>query len=541
MVFRAMQLVGSVVAAVAAATAIQDAHKIKDLPGYNDDTPLDFDQYAGRMALPSNGQEMFYWYVESQHSPSTDPLVLWLNGGPGCSSLGGFFTELGPFVVASDLSVKRNKYAWNRKTNMVFLESPAGVGFSRPFLNASQYNDAFTTARAREFLEQFLAAYPSLHGRDFYITGESYGGMYIPFLVDNLVDTPVPGLNLKGFAIGNPYTDEAIDNAAYMDYYYTHGMISLEDYTAIQASCNKSGLATYAGVFSDDSGDNACAKAIREGMDEADAGDLNPYYIFGDVCLLENDQGNTLQYKNVRPMHRGKIGPCADAFTQSYLRQPAVQAALHVTGNHVDWQNCAGGANFHYTRSKSSLSVYPTILSKNLKALIYSGDADSIVNFIGTQRWITTDGLKLNVHTKWHAWFGPDNQVAGYTEGYAGLNFTTVKGAGHMVPAVRPLHALFMFECFVFGDAACRTFAYPKDNLEYLTGQDVIYTSDDGDEVEFDGAASAIAPWHYAAWYCVLALATVAGVVAINRIANKPQYTALNGDAKPLYAPASSN
>ncbi|KDO31609.1 hypothetical protein SPRG_19512 [Saprolegnia parasitica CBS 223.65] len=478
-----MQIIASllVVAASAMAADVQTAHHITDMPNYNDKSPINFNQFAGHMPLPSNGQKMFYWHVESQANPATDPLVLWLNGGPGCSSLGGFFTELGPFVVESDLSVKRNKYGWNRKTNMVFLESPSGVGFSTPFLNASDYNDAFTTARAREFLAEFLLAYPSYAGRDFYITGESYGGMYIPYLVDALLTAPIHGLNLKGFAIGNPYTDEAIDNEAYLDYYYTHGMISIEAYADIQAKCNLNGLAQFAGVFSDRSSNDSCAVAVSEGMVQAETDKLNGYYIYGDVCLLQNDQGNTLQYRDIRPMHRGPYAPCTDQFTQSYLRLPQVQAAIHVSGSHVEWKNCAGHAAIQYTRSKSSLPLYPRILNANLKALIYSGDADSVVNFIGTQRWITSSGLKLNVVDKWKAWFGPDKQLAGYTEAYQGLNFTTVKGAGHMVPAVRPLHALYMFECFVFGQENCDTFAYPKDNLEYLTGADVTYTNDDDD------------------------------------------------------------
>ncbi|KAF0698706.1 hypothetical protein As57867_010666, partial [Aphanomyces stellatus] len=410
-------------AAIAATpTAIQTAHQVTDLPNYNDESPIDFNHYAGHMELPSNGQKMFYWFVESDHNPETDPLVLWLNGGPGCSSLGGFFTELGPFVVQSDLSVKRNKYAWNRKANVVFLESPSGVGFSQPKLDPSEYNDDVTTARTREFLDLFFQAYPAYKHRDFYITGESYGGMYIPFLVNNLVNAPLPAANLKGFAIGNPYTDVAIDNRAYMDYYYTHGMISIEDYGAIQTNCNDTTLATYAGVFSDSSADDPCAKAIHRAMRDSDHGSLNPYYIFGDVCLMENSQGQALQYKNVRPMHRGNIGPCTDKFTQSYLRLPKVQKAIHVTGDHVEWVNCMGHDTIQYNRSVSSLPLYPNILSKDLKALIFSGDADSIVNFIGTQRWITTEGLKLNVKTKWQPWFGPDKQLAGYTEEYDGLN-----------------------------------------------------------------------------------------------------------------------
>ncbi|RHY99606.1 hypothetical protein DYB26_016552, partial [Aphanomyces astaci] len=140
-------------------TPLAQEHFIVDLPHYRDPTPISFGMYAGRMPLPSNGQEMFYWYVESKDNPDVDPLVLWLNGGPGCSSLGGMFTELGPFVVESDLTVKLNPYAWNRKANVVFLESPAGVGFSQPQLNQSDYNDDFTTDRIAEFLEQFLLTY----------------------------------------------------------------------------------------------------------------------------------------------------------------------------------------------------------------------------------------------------------------------------------------------------------------------------------------------------------------------------------------------
>lgn len=101
---------------------------------------------------------------------------------------------------------------------------------------------------------------------------------------------------------------------------------------------------------------------------------------------------------------------------------------------------------------------------------MYSGDADSVVNFIGTERWIGSQGLRLPVVEKWHAWFGPDRQHAGYVQVYEGLTFKTVKGAGHMVPAVRPLHALNMFECYIFGKERCKTFQYPIDVQEAQAG-----------------------------------------------------------------------
>ncbi|KAF0747662.1 hypothetical protein AaE_007642 [Aphanomyces astaci] len=198
---------------------------------------------------------MFYWLVESESNPSTDPLVLWLNGGPGCSSLGGFFTDLGPFVVQSDLSVKRNPYAWNRKANMVFLESPAGVGFSQPVLNDTDYNDNFTTDRAYEFLNNFS------------------------------------------------------NSSAYMDYFYSHGMISIEAYNLGRQVCGDTGVANC--FYGTGECTSECESALEAGisMSEWDNSDvLNQYYIYGDVCKLQsNNQSKTLiPNKNIRPLtHRG--------------------------------------------------------------------------------------------------------------------------------------------------------------------------------------------------------------------------------------------
>ncbi|RLN96929.1 hypothetical protein BBJ28_00027003, partial [Nothophytophthora sp. Chile5] len=231
-----LQLLSGLAAALALATSVaaasNDEALVTDLPGLASDV-VTFKHYAGHLELDAK-EKLFYWYAESQSDPSKDPIVLWLNGGPGCSSLGGFFTENGPFVVRDDLSVKVNRYSWNRKVNMVWLESPAGVGFSDNVQAADYYNDDTVATKTYEFLSRFFDKFEELKGRDFYVTGESYAGMYIPYLVDRLVDAPLEGVNLKGFAIGNPFTDNIIDGNAYMDYYYSHAMVSLESYEKMQ-------------------------------------------------------------------------------------------------------------------------------------------------------------------------------------------------------------------------------------------------------------------------------------------------------------------
>ncbi|RHY75334.1 hypothetical protein DYB38_012174, partial [Aphanomyces astaci] len=439
------------------------------------------------------------------------PLVLWLNGGPGCSSLGGFFTELGPFVVQSDLSVKRNPYAWNRKANMVFLESPAGVGFSQPVLNDTDYNDNFTTDRAYEFLAEFYAKYPRYKNREFYITGESYAGIYIPFLVHKLVQEPISNVKLTGFAIGNPFTDSASDGGP---------------------NCTQACADYFMDVYTSSSLANPQA--------------FNPYNIYGDVCLLGEGQSGALHYHNIRASsHRGAYVPCQDDYTQRYLQQPAVVRALNLESTStsstttttqvvVSWSACNFDIAKNYHRTPSTLDKYPVILEAGLKALIYSGDADSVVNFIGTQRWLTK-GLKLSVQDKWKAWFAPDKQLGGFTVRYTNLTFTTIKGAGHMVPATRPLHALYLFECFVYGQVDCDSFAYPKDELEYLSGADLTAPSDIDRQPEQRSNQSLL--WAALGLVVAAAAGVVGTVLYLNRAKKTTQYVELTaGQPKPVYS-----
>ncbi|KAF0697219.1 Aste57867_12075 [Aphanomyces stellatus] len=511
------------------AMASNNPHKITSLPNYVDAKPINFDQYSGHIALPSNGQNMFYWHVESESNPATAPLVLWLNGGPGCSSLTGFFTELGPFVVNSDLSVTRNPYAWNRKVNMIFLESPGGVGFSTA-VNNTQYQDDFTTARAYEFLQEFFTLYPAYKHREFYVTGESYGGMYVPFLVHKLVTEPIRDVKLTGFAIGNAYTDTESDAGSYLDYFYSHALISLEMYEHAQAVCPGNAVASCMGGGGNCS--DACASAFMDVLETThwmDAATFDEYNIYGDVCKLPKTQVTALQYHAIRSnTHRGETGPCAIQFTTTYLNQDSVQRAIHNDVGHIEWGMCNMNIAMTYNRTASALSKYPTILQAGLKALIYSGDADSSVNFIGTQRWLKNK-LKLKVQANWTGWMAPDKQLAGFVEEYTNVTFKTVKGAGHMVPTTRPLHALYMFECFVFGQAACATFSYPKDALEYLSGADLT--------VPFDKATDATLWWVLGALGVVAIVGAIGVLVFKKKQTKKTQYVELTGgDSKAAYS-----
>jgi serine carboxypeptidase-like clade 2 len=153
-----------------------EADLITSLPGLP--TLPQFDQYSGYVSV-SDERDLFYYFAAADTTEDGDslPLVLWLNGGPGCSSLGGGLSELGPFNAAppgEDLLV--NEHAWNKVANTVFLESPAGVGFSTS-TNATDYTtvgDERTAQDTLNFVRGFLQRFPQFENSDFWIAGESY-------------------------------------------------------------------------------------------------------------------------------------------------------------------------------------------------------------------------------------------------------------------------------------------------------------------------------------------------------------------------------
>ncbi|KAL9321244.1 hypothetical protein ACSQ67_013083 [Phaseolus vulgaris] len=179
------------------------ADLVTNLPGQ---PPVDFQHYAGYVTVnQTNGRALFYWFFEAITKPQHKPLVLWLNGGPGCSSVGyGATQEIGPFLVDTDgKSLMFNNFSWNKEANMLFLESPVGVGFSYSNTTSeyAQLGDDFTANDAYTFLHNWFLKFPSYRTRTFYIAGESYAGKYVPELAELIQDRnkdPSLHIDLKG-------------------------------------------------------------------------------------------------------------------------------------------------------------------------------------------------------------------------------------------------------------------------------------------------------------------------------------------------------
>ncbi|KAM2493555.1 hypothetical protein PS1_044945 [Malus domestica] len=193
----------TVIQVFSTANSLQEADKITRLPGQ---PQVSFQQYAGYVTVDEKQERsLFYYFVEAQIDPASKPLVLWLNGGPGCSSIGvRAFNENGPFQPSGDILLK-NDFSWNREANMLYLESPAGVGISYS-ANKSFYgfvNDDITARDNLKFLQRWFDEFPEYKNRDLFITGQSYAGHYVPQLAQLIIQSKLK-FNLKAIAIGNP-------------------------------------------------------------------------------------------------------------------------------------------------------------------------------------------------------------------------------------------------------------------------------------------------------------------------------------------------
>ncbi|KAF7117671.1 hypothetical protein CNMCM5793_006794 [Aspergillus hiratsukae] len=172
---------------------------------------VDFDvgeSYAGTLPnTPAGNSSLFFWFFPSMNPKAHDEITIWLNGGPGCSSLDGLLQENGPFLWQSGTYKPiRNPYSWTNLTNMVYVDQPAGTGFSPG--PSTVNNEEDVAAQFKSWFKHFVDTF-NLHRRKVYITGESYAGQYIPYIASGMLDEKdTKYFNVKGIQINDPSINE---------------------------------------------------------------------------------------------------------------------------------------------------------------------------------------------------------------------------------------------------------------------------------------------------------------------------------------------
>ncbi|KAI4328641.1 hypothetical protein L6164_020977 [Bauhinia variegata] len=433
----------------------READRVTGLPGQ---PPVKFRHYAGYVKLrPSDGKALFYWFFEAQETPSQKPLVLWLNGGPGCSSVGfGAAQELGPFLVGDKGQLKLNKFSWNKVANILFVESPIGVGYS--YSNDTQdlhkLGDGVTAIDSYAFLIQWFKRFPHFKSHDFYIAGESYAGHYVPQLAELIYDSNRKTkkdsyINLKGFMIGNAVINDLTDTSGMVDYAWSHAIISDQLYNGILKACD----------FKQDNQTVNCNIQVR-GFLEAYS-EIDIYSIYSPICLTDyyGTRKSLSPKLAVAPRlltmhdqwHKLPSGydPCTEDFVAKYFNREDVQKALHanITRLSYPYTLCSTVITKWNDSASTVLPIIQKLQNAGLRIWIYSGDTDGRVPVTSTRYSINKMGLKIK--EEWRAWFHK-HQVAGWIQIYeGGLTFATMRGAGHQVPMYAPDQSLSLFTHFL--------------------------------------------------------------------------------------------
>lgn len=229
-----------------------EADRVTKMPDMADfDT---FPVYSGYLEVDEY-KSLHYMFVESESSPETDPIIIWFNGGPGCSSMLGFTQEHGPYQIKSGTNFwQPNDHSWNKFSNMLYIESPAGVGFSecKAFKECHSYDDDQSAADNLLAVLRWFEKFPEFKQHELFISGESYAGIYVPYLSYDIHqhnemfkdDDNVFKPNLKGFMVGNGVTNYDYDcTPAYVDMAYWHSLYGQDLKDKIDAAnCDFGGM-----------------------------------------------------------------------------------------------------------------------------------------------------------------------------------------------------------------------------------------------------------------------------------------------------------
>ena len=167
--------------------------------------------YAGYLDIHS-GKALYYVYTPSESNPSKDPLIVLLSPGPGCSSLHSWLYSKGEFVFTRGTSnFRTNEHNWNKEANVLYIEGPAGTGFS--YGVEEKPGDNATVGEYFRAILKFYEKFPELKDQKMYLSGFGYAGIIAPKLSLAIIehnqnpDTPTwLRLNLNGLLLFNPCT-----------------------------------------------------------------------------------------------------------------------------------------------------------------------------------------------------------------------------------------------------------------------------------------------------------------------------------------------
>ncbi|KAG9311509.1 Alpha/Beta hydrolase protein [Chiua virens] len=494
--------------------------------------------WAGNLPVQRAGHPnntLFFWAFESSRgsftADSQEPWGIWLNGGPGASSLLGLLFENGPIHIQSDYSAVENGHAWTSVADYVWIDQPVGTGFSTADADGlvadedqlgadfvetvTCWSRAVLMIRQMGFLNNFIKVFPNLAKRPLYIAGESYAGVYIPYITKAYFGIQDPPVNLAGIAIG----DGAI--ASLEDFAEVPAISVLETYPQIigydtqvfEYFKRQSQLCGYnltlqypqpahfpsvdaptylngASSFEQrkitkrrfilDVQEGLAAKFAERGKllgrgERVRACDvwkrdltgrpndtIDPWYQC-DLYSAITDYAVNFTF----PWSHGglfdaydipdALSPEANMDAAVFLNDAKTRAAIHAPNQ--EWTPFTANYPFAYTNSRSKLrpmaflsELATNATARNVKIVIYSGNDDSLDPHFGSQRNTTFGGIQGFTRKPSTPWYNDNGEFAGIVHQERGWTYVLVANAGHILPHTNPISAITLAREFIFGN-----------------------------------------------------------------------------------------
>ncbi|KAF2085724.1 alpha/beta-hydrolase [Saccharata proteae CBS 121410] len=432
-------------------------------------------------------QHVFWWFFETRNGdPETAPLTVWINGGPGSSSMIGLFQENGPCGVDKDGNVYNNPYSWNEASNMLYIDQPTQVGFSYsipvPAYTSSQgdivvlpnatcpsYASALgscgtysypnltltansTTAAAPGFyktLQGFMGAFPQYSRHGFHFTTESYGGHYGPVFNEYIEAQNAANasgtheIHLESVMIGNGWFDPLIQYQAYYNFSVWPG--NTYDYQPFNETVADM---WYNNLYGPGNCYDQTVDCYASGVDEVCSAADN--FCYAEVENLYDIYAGRDEYdfRELTP------DPFPYDFYVDYLNTPEVQAAIGAYTNFSESNNAVGtafGSTGDDDREMRTVEDVRCLLGQGVAVMMYFGDADYNCNWLGGQAVAKEINATGFVDAGFANLSTSDGVVHGQVKQAGKYSFVRVYESGHEVPFYQPLAALEIFERLLNG------------------------------------------------------------------------------------------
>ncbi|KAL7623315.1 Cell death protease [Parahypoxylon ruwenzoriense] len=427
---------------------------VRSLPGVPEGDLIKM--HAGHIEItPEHNGNLFFWHFQNQHIANRQRTVIWLNGGPGCSSEDGALMEIGPYRLKDENTLEYNNGSWNEFANLLFVDNPVGTGYSYADTNSYVHELDEMASQFIMFLEKWYKLFPEYEHDDIYIAGESFAGQHIPYIAKAILErNKLPQTqamwNLKGLLIGNGWIAPTEQYEAYLSFGYDKGLVTKGSETAGKLDaqyrqCRKDLSLSGSNHVSNGECERVLQEILRLTQTKNSKGESECVNMY-DVRLRDTYPSCGMNW----PPDLEHVTP--------YLRKSDVVKALHINENKVTgWTECNGavGNAFNTQKSKASVEYLPDIL-KEVNILLFSGAEDLICNHLGTEAFISNmqwnggKGFELSPGN-WaprRDWTF-EGEAAGFWQEARNLTYVLFYNSSHMVPFDYPRRTRDMLDRFM--------------------------------------------------------------------------------------------